>query len=152
MSSTTNKNKHTPSNITVKFQNTDEKKKILKRPRVEKKSFKTESRMRMALDFSVAILEARKQKRNAFKIRRKINSYWNSILSQTKSNDRAEVFRHEGLTKSYFIFLRKPLQEVFHQKEEVNHNKGRDEIQQTGESTEEKDKWMPQDEAEGRPD
>lgn len=88
MLSIMNKNKLTSRNITVKFQNTLGREKNFKTSQSGgKKDFKTESRIRMALDFSVASLDARKQVRNVFKIRRKINSYLSSTPSQSKFNN-----------------------------------------------------------------
>lgn len=66
MSNKMNKNKLTSRYIIMKFQNTENKKKILKPLEWGEKNYQKRPKMRMVINCSVATLDVRKKKKKRF--------------------------------------------------------------------------------------
>ena len=106
--------------------------------------------------FSIAILVAKKQESNTFKFLRE-NYFSSSILYPAKVSTKGEgiiktISEMQGLKNftSQVPFLRQLLKDVRHQCEEVNQERRSNELQKTGEPTQERSKGNFQDDSEGK--
>lgn len=105
--------------------------------------------------FSIAILVAKKQESNTFKFLRE-NYFSSSILYPAKLSTKGEgiktISEMQGLKNftSQVPFLRQLLKDVCHQCEEVNQERRSNELQKTGEPTQERSKGNFQDDGEGK--